>query len=129
MTERVQRSAQHAYSRALREKNTSVEPKHVLAALLEQDQGVVPALLTRAGGRRPGVLSPVEDQIARLPRLSGSGEAQPLLRSLRSRMLVAARRAQKLTDDYVVEHVLLAMLDDSGAGKILRDAKVTRDRC
>jgi ATP-dependent Clp protease ATP-binding subunit ClpB len=131
MTERVREALNDAYARALREKNTSVEPEHVLAALLEQDQGVVAALLTRAGVDVAAVARQVEDQIARLPRLSGSGEAQPQFSARASRMLVAAGdEAQKLTDDYVsVEHLLLAMLDDSGAaGKILRDAKVTRDR-
>jgi ATP-dependent Clp protease ATP-binding subunit ClpB len=131
MTERVREALNDAYSRALREKNTSVEPEHVLAALLDQDQGIVPALLTRAGVDVPSISRAVEDQVARLPRLSGSGEAQPQFSARASRMLVAAGdEAQKLTDDYVsVEHLLLAMLDDSGpVGKILRDAKISRDR-
>ena len=49
MTERVREALNDAFSRALRERNPSVEPEHVLAALLEQNQGVVPALLTRSG--------------------------------------------------------------------------------
>jgi ATP-dependent Clp protease ATP-binding subunit ClpB len=73
----------------------------------------------------------VDESIARLPRLSGSGDVQPQFSARGSRMLVqAAEEAAKLKDDYVsVEHVLLAMLDDSGSlGRLLRENRVTRDR-
>ena len=48
MTERVREALNASYERALREHNSSVEPEHVLAALLAQDQGIVPALLEKA---------------------------------------------------------------------------------
>ena len=48
MTERVREALNDAFGRALRERNSGVEVEHVLAALLDQDQGVVPALLTKA---------------------------------------------------------------------------------
>src|SRR6202162_695392 len=131
MTERVREALNEAYTRALRERNTSVEPEHVLAALIEQDQGVVPALLAKAGVDMGAFGRAVDEAIARVPRLTGSGEAQPQFSSRGSRMLAqAADEAAKLKDDYVsVEHVLLAMLDDSGAvGRLLRENGVTRDR-
>ena len=131
MTERVREALNEAYTRALRERTPNVEPEHVLAALLDQDQGIVPALLAKAGVDMSAFGRAVDESIARLPRLSGSGDVQPQFSARGSRMLVqAAEEAAKLKDDYVsVEHVLLAMLDDSGSlGRLLRENRVTRDR-
>jgi len=131
MTERVREALNEAYTRALRERTPNVEPEHVLAALLDQDQGIVPALLAKAGVDMSAFGRAVDESIARLPRLSGGGDVQPQFSARGSRMLVqAADEAAKLKDDYVsVEHVLLAMLDDSGSlGRLLRENRVTRDR-
>ena len=131
MTERVREALNEAYTRALRERTPNVEPEHVLAALLDQDQGIVPALLAKAGVDMSAFGRAVDESIARLPRLAGSGDVQPQFSARGSRMLVqAADEAAKLKDDYVsVEHVLLAMLDDSGSlGRLLRENRVTRDR-
>jgi ATP-dependent Clp protease ATP-binding subunit ClpB len=131
MTERVREALNDAFSRALRERNPSVEPEHILAALLEQDQGVVPALLTRMGIDVPNFTQRALAAAGALPRLSGSGDVQPQFGGRSSRLLVqAGDEAQKLTDDYVsVEHLLLALVEDSGAaGKLLRESGVTRDK-
>src|ERR1700688_232401 len=130
MTERVREALNEAYTRALRERTPNVEPEHVLAALLDQDQGIVPALFAKAGVDMSAFGRAVDESIARLPRLSGGGDVQPQFSARGSRMLVqAADEAAKLKDDYVsVEHVLLAMLDDSGSlGRLLRENKLTRD--
>ena len=131
MTERVREALNDAFGKALRERNPNVEPEHVLAALLEQDGGVVPALLTKAGVNLPALSANLETALKMLPRLSGSGDVQPQLSARGSRMLVnAGDEAAKLSDDYVsVEHLLLALLDDSGAvGRLLREAGVNRDK-
>ena len=130
MTERVREALNDAFSRALRERNPSVEPEHILAALLEQEQGVAPALLSRAGIDVPSFTQRALAADGALPRLSGSGDVQPQFGGRSSRLLVqAGDEAKKLTDDYVsVEHLLLALVEDSGAaGKLLRESGVTRD--
>jgi ATP-dependent Clp protease ATP-binding subunit ClpB len=131
MTERVREALNDAFGRALRERNPNVEVEHVLAALLEQDQGVVPALLAKAGVGLPAFTAGVDGMLAKLPRLSGSGDVQPQFSGRASRMLVqAGDEATKLSDEYVsVEHLLLGMLDDSGAtGRLLRESGLTRDK-
>ena len=131
MTERVREALNEAYARALRERNTSVEPEHVLAALLDQAQGIVPALLAKAGVDLDAFGRSVDEALFQLPRLTGSGDAQPQFSARGSRMLVqASDEAAKLKDDYAsVEHLLLAMLDDGSAvGRLLRDNKLTRDK-
>ena len=71
MTERVREALNAAYERALRERNSSVEPEHILAALLAQDQGIVPALLEKAGIDPRTFASRVDAAIAGLPRVTG----------------------------------------------------------
>ncbi|GAC1543628.1 MAG: ATP-dependent chaperone ClpB [Vulcanimicrobiaceae bacterium] len=130
MTERVREVLSDAYARALRERHASVETEHVLLSLLEQADGVVPALLAKAGVDVRSFTEKAVGAVAGLPRLGGAGDTQPQLGSRATRTLVrASDEATKLTDEYVsVEHLLLAMLEDGGpAARLLRDAGVDRN--
>jgi ATP-dependent Clp protease ATP-binding subunit ClpB len=132
MTERVADGLNEAYSRALAEHNTQTTPEHLLAALLSQERGIAPDVLSAAGADPKSVARAAEGAIERLPRLSGASadSAQVTLAPELARILASAEReAQQLGDDYVsVEHVLLAMAQARGAvGAIFRDAGITRD--
>ena len=130
MTERVREALNDAFSRALRERNPNVEPEHVLAALLDQPQGIVPGLLAKAGVDVTAFGARVNDALSKLPRLSGTSDVQPQLSGGASRLLVqAGDEATKLTDEFVsVEHLLLAMLDNTGpVGRVLREVGLNRD--
>ncbi|MBV8354896.1 MAG: AAA family ATPase, partial [Candidatus Eremiobacteraeota bacterium] len=133
MTQRVQEALNASYTRALSEHNPQTTPEHLLAALLDQDQGIVPAILAKANVNVADVRRAAEVAIGRLPRLSGSNaeSAQVTVAPALSRVLTQAdAEAKQLGDDYVsVEHVLLALVDSSGdAAKILRAAGVDRDK-
>jgi len=130
MTERVREVLSEAYARALRERNSSVETEHVLLSLLEQADGVVPALLGKAGVDVRDFTEKSATAVANLPRLGGSNDTQPQLGSRATRTLVRANdEATKLTDEYVsVEHLLLAMLEDGGpAARLLRESGIDRN--
>ncbi len=132
MTERVADALNAAYSRALSEHNTQTTPEHVLAALLEQERGIAPDIVTAAGADPAAVARRADDAIAKLPRLSGANaeSAQVTLAPELARIMTSAENeAKALGDDYTsAEHVLLAMAQASGAiGKLLRDAGLTRD--
>ncbi len=132
MTERVQLALNDAYARALREHNTQTSPEHLMAALLEQEEGIVPSVLLKAGIDPRDLAKRVNEAIAQLPRLSGpnADNATVSLAPQVSRLLTSAEaEAKQLGDEYVsVEHMLLALIDDSGAvGRALRETGVTRD--
>ncbi len=133
MTERVADALNMAYSRALSGHNTQTTPEHLLAALLEQERGIAPDVLTAAGADPAAIARRADEAIAKLPRLSGANaeSAQVTLAPELARIMGAAENeAKALGDDYTsVEHVLLAMAQAGGAiGKLLRDAGVTRDK-
>ncbi|MBV8283408.1 MAG: AAA family ATPase, partial [Candidatus Eremiobacteraeota bacterium] len=133
MTERVGDALNAAYTRALNEHNTQTTALHMLAALLDQDRGIAPDIVAKAGAD-PAVLARLADQaIGRLPRLSGSNAdtAQVTIAPDFARIMDAAEReAKSLQDDYTsVEHVLLAMSQAPGdVGKVFRDAGLTHDK-
>src|SRR5580704_3769276 len=133
MTERVGDALNAAYTRALHEHNTQTTPEHMLAALLEQERGIAPDIVAKAGADPKALGRRVDEAIGALPRLSGAGadSAQVTLSPELARIMSAAENeAKALQDDYVsVEHVLLAMAQSSvGAGRLLRDAGLTKDK-
>ena len=102
-------------------------------ALLEQEPGLASSILRKANINLDGLKRRVEQEVERMPKVSGSGAEsdQVYLTGRLNRLLGKAEdEAKKLKDDYVsVEHLLLAMTDDSGAaGRLLKEFGVTRDR-
>jgi len=133
MTERVADGLNEAYSLALHEHNTQTTPEHMLAALLEQERGITPDILTKAGVDPKAFGARVRSAIEHLPRLSGpnADSAQVTISPELTRLMTAAEgEANALQDDYVsVEHVLLAMAQAGGTvGKLFRDAGLTKDK-
>jgi len=104
-----------------------VDVEHVLLALLRQDDGVVPAILNKVGLAPATVGTQLAEAIERRPRSSGG--RQFLADRLDKLVNTAFDEAAKLKDEYVsTEHLLLAAVGDKkAAGKILRDAGLTRD--
>ncbi|MEO6991516.1 MAG: ATP-dependent chaperone ClpB [Candidatus Baltobacteraceae bacterium] len=133
LTERVSEALNAAYTRALSEHQTQTTPEHVLAALLEQPEGIATPLFTKAGVDPRAVAVATNEAIGRLARLSGpnADQAQVTAAPALARMLAAAdETAKALGDEYVsVEHVLLAMVDGNAEpARILRGLGVTRDK-
>ncbi|HUY11992.1 MAG TPA: Clp protease N-terminal domain-containing protein, partial [Candidatus Dormibacteraeota bacterium] len=132
LTERVSEALNAAYSRALAERNTQTTAEHLFAALLDQERGIAPDILLKAGADPKSLVRATEAAIAALPRLTGTNadSAQVTLAPELSRLMSAAeQQAKKLGDDFVsVEHVLLAMSQESGAiGTIFREAHLSEN--
>jgi ATP-dependent Clp protease ATP-binding subunit ClpB len=133
MTERVGDALNNAYTRALHEHNTQTAPEHMMAAMLDQERGIAPDVIAKAGADPKAFARTIDAAIGKLPRLSGANadSAQVTLSPELSRIMSAAEsEAKALGDDYTsVEHVLLAMAESTGSiGKIFRDAGLTKDK-
>ncbi len=132
MTEKTQEALQSAQTIAARFGHQQIDPEHLLLALLEQREGLVPRLLTTMGVSDQEVRSSVESYLAGLPQVSGSGAGQIYMSQRLSRALDSAEKeTRKLKDDYMsVEHLLMAMVDEgpsSPGGQILSQAGVSRE--
>ncbi len=133
LTQKSQEALQAAQTKALRYGHQQVDGEHLLLALLEQPEGLVPRLLNRMEISPETVKAEVERDLSRRPRVSGGGaEAGKIYvtERLQQLFLRAEDEAKRLKDEYVsVEHLVLALLDDpqSPAGRILNQAGITRD--
>jgi ATP-dependent Clp protease ATP-binding subunit ClpB len=122
MTVKAQEALQEAQEIAARHENQSVEPVHLLAALVEQQDGVVPPLIARLGIRPELITQDVEREIARLPKVQGFAQ-QNLSRALNDLLERSFTEATKFKDEYVsTEHLFLAIAgeDRDPAGKLLK---------
>ncbi len=129
-TEKLQEALARAQNAALGSHHQAVDVEHLLAALLEDEQGLASSVIKIAGVDRNTVLRKLKDEVNKLPRVTGSGadSGQVYMTQRLSRVLARAEQeAAKLKDEYIsVEHALVAALDDPGAGaKILREAGLT----
>ncbi|MBF6569827.1 MAG: ATP-dependent chaperone ClpB [Candidatus Binataceae bacterium] len=132
-TEKLQEAMGRAQSRALSAHHQAIDVEHLLAALLEEEQGLASSILSIAGVDPRVVRTKVEEELNKIPQVTGSGTdaSQVYVTQRLGRVLAAAEQeAGKLKDDYVsVEHVLIAMLGDAGAAsRILRGAGLSPDK-
>ena len=129
LTVKAQEAVQAAQAIADREGQQQLEPEHLLAALLDEEEGVVGALLAKLGARAEGLRRDVLAEIRRLPRVSG-GSGPYLGPRLKAVLEAAWTEAERLKDEYCsTEHLLLALAQEAegGSGRLLRQAGVTRD--
>jgi ATP-dependent Clp protease ATP-binding subunit ClpB len=132
-TEKAQEALTGAQRLATRLGQTQVDVEHLLLSLLDQEHGLAPAILSKADVSVDALKVRLHRELERLPRVSGPSGApeQVYVSSRLNRLLTQAEdEAKQLKDEYIsVEHLLLAMIDDTGtAGRILKEFGVTRDR-
>jgi ATP-dependent Clp protease ATP-binding subunit ClpB len=129
LTVKAQEAVQAAQGLADREGHQQIEPEHLLLALVEQEDGVVAALLAKLGARPEAIRRDVEGEIRRLPRVSGTS-GQYMGSRLKAVLDAAWDEMERLKDEYCsTEHLLVAIAQeaDGAAGRILRQAGVTKD--
>jgi ATP-dependent Clp protease ATP-binding subunit ClpB len=132
-TEKAQEALAAAQRRGTRAGNPQVDVEHLLAALLEQDGGLAPAILTKAAVNVEALKRRVEQELERLPKVSGPAggpDGAHITGRLNRVLTQAEEEAARFKDDFLsVEHLLLAMTEDGGStGRLLKEVGVTRDR-
>ncbi len=126
-TEKAQDAVNQSQQTALEYGHQTIEPPHLLLALIRQDQGVVPQLVTRISGSTEGLTSAVEKELENIPHVSGSNVSLTLSRTTAEVFTNAENIAKGMKDEYVsTEHLLLALCD-SIEGKTLANFGITKD--
>ncbi|HSH79719.1 MAG TPA: ATP-dependent chaperone ClpB [Herpetosiphonaceae bacterium] len=129
-TEKSQEAIVTAQNLAERNGNGQVEPEHLLLALLEQGEGVVPQVLSKINVAVGAVVQQLRAEINRFPRVSGNGAQISISPRLRTALVRAHDELPTFGDEYVsTEHLLLAILEHAGggAGRVLQSAGLSRD--
>src|SRR5262252_1358843 len=135
LTQKSQQAVQEAQSKALRYGHVEIDGEHLLLALLEQQDGLLPRLLTRMDVPVAALKSALEQALERRPRVSGPGvEAGKIYVTQRLQKLFvqAEDEAKRLKDEYIsVEDLTLALINEGTstvAGRLLQQFQVTRDK-
>ena len=129
LSDRLKGFVQSAQTLAVREGNPQITPEHLLKVLLDDPEGLAAGLIKRAGGNPKQALEKTEAALAKLPRVSGGGAAQPHMAAALARVLDQAEQmASKAGDSFVtVERALqaLSMSKEAEASRILTEAGLT----
>ncbi|MGA8866218.1 MAG: Clp protease N-terminal domain-containing protein, partial [Candidatus Sulfotelmatobacter sp.] len=109
-TVKAQEAVQRGNDLASEHGNPELQPIHLLAALLEDKEGIVPPVLEKIGIGPQAVLSEVYRELEKLPKVSGGGATQAGLSNAANKLLEEAfKEAANFKDEYVsTEHLLLA---------------------
>jgi len=110
LTEKASEAIVEAQNEAREYKHASIEPEHLLLALLRQQGGVVPAVIDRMGGDRQSLQAGVEQRLAAKARVSGGAVDMRMGRELAQLLEEAETIAANMKDEYTsTEHLLMAM--------------------
>ncbi|MFZ5928011.1 MAG: ATP-dependent chaperone ClpB [Acidobacteriota bacterium] len=131
-TEKAQDALRSAQTLAARLSHQHVDNEHLLVALLEQEQGIAPNILLKAGFDLEKLHRKLMAELERQPKVTVSGGASGMYMTQRLAAVLgnAEQEARRMKDDFVsVEHLLLALQAGNGfAGQLFRDQGVTRER-
>jgi ATP-dependent Clp protease ATP-binding subunit ClpB len=99
----------------------NIEPAHILLALLQQQEGVVPAVVTRVSGSVSALLEDVQRDLQGRPKVYGGNVQVGLSRAASDVLAAAERYARGMQDEYVsTEHILLGLTDGVEARRMER---------
>ncbi|MCF3142750.1 ATP-dependent chaperone ClpB [Streptomyces platensis] len=134
LTQKSQEALQEAQTIAGRMDQTEVDGEHLLLALLDQPDGLVPRLFDQAGADTEALRASLMSELSRRPKVTGPG-ATPgqvyVTQRLAKLLDTAEQEAKRLKDEYVsVEHLVLALVDEgsrTAAGRLLKEHSITKD--
>src|SRR5207249_5018235 len=123
LTTKFQQALGDAQSVAVGQDNPFIEPLHLLAALLDQEDGASASLLSRAGVNVPRLREATRQAISRLPKVEGHGRDAQISRELNGLLNLTDKEAQKRDDQFIASELfLLALTEDKGeAGRALKE--------
>jgi ATP-dependent Clp protease ATP-binding subunit ClpB len=129
MTVKAREALARAQDLARANQNQTLEPLHLLLALLAEKEGVINPLLSRIGANCGQIQAQAMAELAKLPKVTGGGQMY-ISPAFDSVLQKAADEAASLHDEYTsTEHLVLALLEDAATpvGRILRAGGVSRE--
>src|SRR5215468_8533567 len=122
LTTKFQQALADAQSLALANDNGFIEPQHLLAALLAQEDGGTASLLARAGVAVPRLQTALRQSIQNLPKVEGTGGEITVSRDLNNLLNLTDKEATRRGDQFIASELfLLAAVKDKGdTGRLLK---------
>jgi ATP-dependent Clp protease ATP-binding subunit ClpB len=118
-TTKSQEAIQRAQRLAEDHNHQEIEPAHLLYALLEEPEGVVPAVVTKIAGSIQGLRGEVWDDLSQRSQVHGSNLRVGFSRKTADVLAAAERHARGMGDEFVsTEHLLLGLIESPEAGRL-----------
>jgi ATP-dependent Clp protease ATP-binding subunit ClpB len=131
-TQKTQEAVAAAQDQALRRHHQQIDAEHLALALIQQPEGLVPRLIEKIGIAPAAVEKALEEQLAKIPAVTGAGGGQLYMSPRLGQFFVKAQdEAKQFKDEYVsVEHLLLAIISASGdpLATLLQNFSITREK-
>jgi ATP-dependent Clp protease ATP-binding subunit ClpC len=133
-TERAQDAAQRAAEIIQRYGHNQIDTEHILLALIEQPQGVIPQILERLSVDMQSLSDRIDEQLRSSPKATiyGGGQGQIFITPRVKRVIdMANKEASRLKDEYIsTEHIFLAILSEGNTAisRLLASEGITKDR-
>jgi ATP-dependent Clp protease ATP-binding subunit ClpC len=133
-TERAQDAAQRAAEIIQRYGHNQIDTEHILLALIEQPQGVIPQLLEKMNVDIEGLSERIDQQLRSSPKANiyGGGAGQIFITPRVKRVVdMANEEANRLNDEYIsTEHIFLAILSErnTAIARLLAEENITKER-
>ena len=129
-TTKFQQAIAEAQSLAIGKDNQFIEPAHLLSALLNQQDGSVAPILTASGVNVAALRNELNNELAKLPQVSGNGGDVQLSRQLLNLLNLCDKLAQQRQDKFISSELfLLAALEEKGAvSEILKKCGAKKDQ-
>ncbi len=134
-TERAQDAASRAVELLQRYGHTQVDTEHILLALLEQPEGIVPGLIEKMGGNVASMAARIDEELRKSPRVTiyGGGNSEQVFVTPRVKKLteLAQEEANKMKDEFIsTEHIFLAISSERNtpSARVLAEANLTKER-
>ena len=129
-TENARQAIVECQNIAVSEGNQEIQVEHLALALLMQRDGLIPKLINAMGIDPALIIGELEEEIQRLPKVSGGADNVYASRRFSQVILAAEQESTKFKDEYVsVEHLFLAIMDerDGKAARILTKNGLRKD--
>ena len=133
-TQKTLEAIQSAQRLAIEYSNQALEQEHMLVALTQQQEGLIPQLLTRMNVDPGTFEAAAAEKVAALPHVTGSGRDPDkvyISNELDQALNAAEKQASQMKDEYIsVEHVFLGMLQNPGrvAGALFKQFGITKEK-
>ncbi len=131
LTEKAQEATYDAQKYVEEYNNNVIDNEHLLLALLEQSEGVVPEIVNKLDKDLGALTQRVRTEIDKLPKVTGSINRGYVSNRLNRIFNIAEQEANRMTDEFIsAEHLLIALADEQDRGaafQILKDHGINRD--
>ncbi|MEG2125589.1 MAG: ATP-dependent chaperone ClpB [Hydrogenoanaerobacterium sp.] len=115
LTQKSQQALTQAQQIALENQNMQIEPEHLLYAMLDQEEGLIPRLFTKMGIDVDNALSVIDTAVSKIPGVSGPGREPDKIyvsQAVDGILNTAEKKAKSMKDEYVsVEHIFMAFFE------------------